>query len=304
MSSRIGSPSSYKDLSRAVRGQDGCARGSPVRRLRRLQEGDGLPQAGRHRDLRHAAGLPLGPFHLRHREGPERLHGEAGHRGRPDQQADAQARRRGVGQEPQGRRGPDVPPQPGAPGTGQARPGRRDRRHHPAARLPDARPGRVLPLPAQAGRHQRLLLPDPALPQLPLGQRRQLQRLLHPHHRPPGLDEERLAGQGAGAGRPPLSPESRRRHLRGPELRHLRGRIHLRRRHQVQFRRPLHERLPGHLRELPPRQQGLAIASKSGDCGLPSSIYKGQDRDACEHDLGIQDQPRTSGTRIRTSGTT
>ena len=40
-------------------------------------KGDGLPEAGRHRDLRHAAGVPLGPFHLRHRKGPERLHGEA-----------------------------------------------------------------------------------------------------------------------------------------------------------------------------------------------------------------------------------
>ena len=57
-----------------------------------------------------------------------------------------------VGQEPQGGRGPDVPPQPGAAGTGQARAGRRDRRHHSAARLPDARADRVLPLPAQAGR--------------------------------------------------------------------------------------------------------------------------------------------------------
>ena len=41
-------------------------------------------QAGRRGDPRHAAGLPLGPLHLRHREGPQRLHGEADHGRRPD----------------------------------------------------------------------------------------------------------------------------------------------------------------------------------------------------------------------------
>ena len=60
-------------------------------------------------------------------------------------------------------------------------------------------PARLLQVAAQAGRHQRPGVPDPALPQLPVGQRRLLQRLLHPHHRPSLLDEERLAGQGAGA---------------------------------------------------------------------------------------------------------
>ena len=63
--------------------------GPQVHRLRRLQEGDGLPEAGRRGDLRHAAGLPLGPLRLRHREGPERLHGEAGHGRRPDHAQDA-----------------------------------------------------------------------------------------------------------------------------------------------------------------------------------------------------------------------
>ncbi len=42
-----------------------------------LSKGHGLPAARRHRDLRHAAGLPLGALRLRHRKGPERLHGEA-----------------------------------------------------------------------------------------------------------------------------------------------------------------------------------------------------------------------------------
>src|SRR5439155_4621961 len=47
----------------------GRARGAPLRRLRRLPEGDGLPQAGRRRDLRDAAGVPLGPLRLRHQQG-------------------------------------------------------------------------------------------------------------------------------------------------------------------------------------------------------------------------------------------
>ena len=75
------------------RRRHGRPRRPQVHRLRRLQEGDGLPQAGRRRHPRHAAGLPLGALQLRHREGPQRLHGEAGHRRRPDHQEDARARR-------------------------------------------------------------------------------------------------------------------------------------------------------------------------------------------------------------------
>ncbi len=98
----------------AVRRSGRRARGPPVRRLRRLPEGDGLPEAGRRRDLRHAAGLPLGAFRLRHPEGAERLHGEAADGRRPDVPQDVQAGRRGDGEEPQGGRGIDVPAQPRA----------------------------------------------------------------------------------------------------------------------------------------------------------------------------------------------
>ena len=49
---------------------------------------------------------------------------------------------------------------------------------------------------AQARRHQRADVPDPAVPRLPLGQRRLLQRLPDPQHRRVLLDEGRLAGQG------------------------------------------------------------------------------------------------------------
>ena len=48
-------------------------------------------QAGRRGHLRDAARLPLGPFHLCHPEGPQRLHGEADHGGRPEHAADAEA---------------------------------------------------------------------------------------------------------------------------------------------------------------------------------------------------------------------
>ena len=53
---------SYKNLKEAHGDKVDVPAGAPVCRLRRLPQGDGLPQAGRHRDLRHAAGLPLGPL--------------------------------------------------------------------------------------------------------------------------------------------------------------------------------------------------------------------------------------------------
>ena len=74
------------------------------------KQGDGLPQAGRRGHPRHAAGLPLGALHLRDREGPERLHGEAGHGRRPHHPQDAGPGREVAAEEPQGRRRPDVPP--------------------------------------------------------------------------------------------------------------------------------------------------------------------------------------------------
>ena len=71
-----------------------------------------------------------------------------------------------------------------------------------AAGLPPDRPGRLGLRPAQARRHQRADVPDPAVPRLPLGQRRLLQRLPDPQHRRVLLDEGRLAGQGH---RPPAA---------------------------------------------------------------------------------------------------
>ena len=78
-----------------------------------------------------------------------------------------------------------------------------------------------------------------ALPQLPLGERRLLQRLLHPPHRPALLDEGRLAGQGPGASAAATTAPDK---LRRSELRQLLRRIHLRGRREVLLRRPLHGR--------------------------------------------------------------
>ena len=117
-------------------------------------------------------------FELRHREGPQRLHGEAGHRRRPDHPEDARARRRVGEEEPQGRRRPDVPalrrPQRTAttasrtarsatssrcaPTACTARPARRSR--HAAAARPSTQP------------MTELLYQIQQLPQLPVGQRR------------------------------------------------------------------------------------------------------------------------------------
>ncbi len=121
------------------RRSDRRAPGPPLRRLRRLPQGDGLSQAGRHRHLRHAAGLPLDPLRLRHREEAQRLHGEAAHRRRPDVPQDVQAGGRGDRQEPQGGRGIDVAAQPRDATTGRTDPRRRDRRDRAYARLSHAR---------------------------------------------------------------------------------------------------------------------------------------------------------------------
>ena len=157
-----------------------------VHRLRRLQAGDGLPEAGRRRHLHHAAGLPLGPLHLRDREGPECLHGEAGDgRTAPPRKRMLELGEEASAEEPQGRRRPDVPPQPGAAGAAQADSRRRDRRHHPACAATACTGRSALPFSAKwPGTSERTALADPALPQLPLGERRLLQRLLHSPHRP------------------------------------------------------------------------------------------------------------------------
>ena len=171
----------------------------------------------------------------------------------PTTPQDARAGRGGEEEEPQGRRRPDVPPLRGPRGAVRPHQGRRRSATSSllrAYRRP-ARSARRFTGPKPDG-HQRAAVPDPAVPRLPLGQRRLLQRLPDPQHRRVLLDEGRLAGQGQGLRRPALP-----RRLHRPELRHLLGRVHLRRRHQAVPRRPEHRRLPPGVRQLRPRHQGL-----------------------------------------------
>jgi hypothetical protein len=77
------------------------------------KKGDRLLEAGRCRDLRHAARIPLGSFRLCDRQRRQRLHGEAGHRRRPDHQADAGTGGQVGGEEPEVRRRADGPALPG-----------------------------------------------------------------------------------------------------------------------------------------------------------------------------------------------
>ena len=121
----------------------------------------------------------------------------------PTTQQDARAGRGGDEEEPQGRRRPDVPPLRGAAGAVQADQGRRrSATSSCCAAYRQTGPVGYCALAAQARRHQRADVPDPAVPRLPLGQRRLLQRLPDPQHRRVLLDEGRLAGQGPGHRRP------------------------------------------------------------------------------------------------------
>ena len=117
----------------------------------------------------------------------------------PTSKQDVRAGRRVEEEEPEGRRRPDVPALQGPAGTVRPHQGRRDRRHHHAAGLSHERSGRLSCFTgAQAEGRQRAAVADRAVPQLPVGQRRLLQRLLDPQHRRMLLDERRLADQGAG----------------------------------------------------------------------------------------------------------
>ena len=117
--SRTGSTAVTRRSKRQLRRPGRRARGSPIRRLRRLQEGDGLPEAGRRGDLCNAAGVSLGTLRLRDREGAERLHGKAADRRWPDFPQDVASWPRKPSKEPEGGRGPDVAIMPGPPGMAE-----------------------------------------------------------------------------------------------------------------------------------------------------------------------------------------
>ena len=128
----------------------------------------------------------------------------------PTHAEDAGAGRRIGAEEPQGGRRPDVPPLPG--------PQRAFRADPATAQIGDIialRAYRMLgpmgffaSVPSRTGISE-LLYQIAAVPQLPLGQRRGLQRFLHPQHRRMLLDERRLAGPRPGHGRPRITAATR-----------------------------------------------------------------------------------------------
>ena len=175
-----------------------------VPRLRRLQEGDGLPQAGRRGDFRHAAGLPLGAFRLRHRRraSTSSWRSRSPSTARPRARCSSWRRSRtkknlkvGVGLMVRHCKGRQE--------LHERINGGRDRRHHRYC-APTAWAARPAPPVRKPEGHEGTALPDAAVPRLPLGQRRPVQRLLHPPDRRVLLDEGRLAGQGPRPRRPPL----------------------------------------------------------------------------------------------------
>ena len=115
---------------------------------------------------------------------------------------------------------------------------------------------------------------DSTLPQLHLGQRRLLQRLLHPRGRSLLLDEECLAGQG-----PALGGRHYRQNCVDQNFDS----------YSVEYtfadgtKLLLDGRCIGGCTDIYNSYlhgtKGSAIASRNGDCGAPSSIYKGQKPD-------------------------
>ena len=290
---------SYKNITEHLADQGRRSRRSQVHRLRRLQEGDGLPAAGRRRHLRHAAGLPLGALRLRHRERAS----TSSWRSRSRWTAPAPRR---CWPWPSSRRQKNL-----KVGVGLMC------RHCEARgelydRIKDGQIGDIVLLRAyrMAGptgsafagrsrrRHQRIAVSDQAVSRFPLGQRRLLQRLPDPQHRRMLLDEGRLARRGQGLRRPALS-----RRLHRPELRHLLGRIHLRRRREVVPRRPTIEGCNHEFASYAHGTKGSAVISTSSHTPAKPPIYKGQKMVNSE-DLVWAFGPRTSRTRTSSSGIT
>ena len=222
-------------------------------------------------------GLPLGPFRLRHREGRERLHGEADHGRRPHHAEDAGAGRRFGQEEPQGGRRPDVPPLP--------RPARADRPDPRRARSatsspcgPTACTARSAPSPRRpTTASERAALPDPALPRF-LWASGGCYSDFHIHN----IDEccwmKDAWPVEAQAQRRPALP----RRLRRSELRQLLGRVHLRRRHQAVPRRPQHRRLPQRVQPATPTAprawRSISTAAHTRPSAAPITARKAGDK--------------------------
>ena len=91
-----------------------------------------------------------------------------------------------------------------------------------------------------------------AVPRVPVGERRGVQRLLHSPDRRVQLDEGRVAGGGARSRRAALPGR-----LAGSEFRHVLGAVHVPGRDKAVLRRPKHEGGAGRVRQLRARVEGL-----------------------------------------------
>ena len=179
-----------------------------------------------------------------------------------------------------------------------------DRRHRAAAGLPHGRAGRQRAGPDRSPKDMSEL--EYQIRQfhgVPVGLRRRAQRLPHPQHRRVLLDEGRLAGQGPGVGGRHYRDRPQGR-VRRPELRHLRGRVHLRRRHQAVPRGP---DIDGCHQEFASYAHGTKGSARHLDRAATAPrqcrIFKGQDdRPRQGHRSGRAGE--RDRTRTRSSGTT
>ena len=171
-----------------------------------------------------------------------------------------------------------------------AHPGRRNRRHHRHARLPDGGAGRVGVLGKMARAAERIAVADSTFPQLHLGERRMLQRLQHPHHRSLCWMKNAWPVKAQAVGG---------RHYRGTcvdqnfdsyavEYTFADGaKLFMDGRNIAGCTDIYSSYVHG--------SKGMAIASKGGDCGTPSSMHKGQNPDRASHDLGIPESAGDQG---------
>ena len=216
------------------------------------------------------------------------LHGEARHGGRPDQQADAPVGRRSHCQKPEDRRWAHVPPCPSAPGTAKAHPGRRNRRHYPDARLSHAErqvgwapnPANISELDYQVQRFHSFIWASGGI--YSDNYIHIIDHLCWMKNAWP-IKAQALGGRHykqSSSGMPYVDQNFDTYSVEyvfadGARMlfdgRHITG-------CQPIYSSYVHG------------TKGMAIASKSGDCGAPASLFKGPKPDALEYALGIQEQ--------------
>ena len=217
-------------------------------------------------------------------KGLQRLHGEARHRRRPDHPKMLALGEEAKAEEPEGRRRPDVPPLRGARGAAQPDQGRPDRRHRHCC-APTARPARSArrstePKPDDISE---LHLPDPQFHGfLWASGGCYSDFLIH------NIDEccwmkDAWPVKAAGIGGRALP-----RRLHRPELRHLLGRVHLRRRHQAaSWRAGTSPAATRSSPATPTARRARRSSRRTAHTPAKCRIYKGQKFDPRRPRLGV-----------------